>query len=109
MKKVFFSLFVLMGLALGVSAQGASHEARSINAVRQECGNFYFQGNTWNITAVLEYETRCAYSEVITGPGEVWMVVASYNCTGEICPAIADMVIGRVTWCGNDIEAVECY
>lgn len=109
MKTVLLTLALLLGVATGAFAQGNSHAARSVNQVRQNCNSVFFQGSTWDITASLEYETRCAYSEVISGPGEVWIVVASYHCTSEICPAIADQIIGRVIWCGNDIDYVECY
>ena len=51
---------------------------------------------------------RCEVGPAIDGTGDVYLVVASYHCRSEICPAIADMIIGRVFWCGNDIVGYEC-
>jgi cytochrome oxidase Cu insertion factor (SCO1/SenC/PrrC family) len=109
MKTFILSIALMLGITAGAFAQGNSHAARSVNQVRQNCNSSFFQGNTWDITATLEYETRCAYSPLITGPGEVYIVVASYHCTSEICPLIADQIIGRVIWCGQDIDYTECY
>lgn len=101
----------MLGLAFGMQAQngGNSKASRSVNEIRQECGGFYFQGNNWNVYAVFETTVRCEVNSSTTGLGDVYMVIASYNCQSEICPAIADVVIGRVFFCGNDIVNHECY
>ena len=113
MKKILFLMVCLLGLAITMNAQGNgngnSREARSVNALRQSgCAANFFQGNNWSITASYEMTVRCEVGPAIDGTGDVYMIVASYICRSEICPAIADMVIGRVFWCGNSIDHVEC-
>ncbi len=110
MKKIVFLLVCVLGIAATMSAQGNSRAARSINEIRQSgCGSSFFQGNTWDISASFEASIRCAAGPATTGTGEVYIVVASLHCTSPICPAIADFIIGRVYWCGNDIQSSECY
>ncbi|MBK9453663.1 MAG: hypothetical protein IPN95_30595 [Bacteroidetes bacterium] len=109
MRKFMFLMVCLLGLATTVSAQGNSKASRSINEIRQSgCAASFFQGNTWDISATYEMTVRCEVGPAIDGTGDVYLVVASYHCRSEICPAIADMIIGRVFWCGNDIVGYEC-
>jgi hypothetical protein len=109
MKKIVFLLVCMLGITVGLHAQGNSKAARSVSEIRQNgCSPSFFQGNTWDITASLAGIVRCEVAPNIDGSGEVYIVVASYHCTSPICPAIADFIIGRVYWCGNNIVGSEC-
>lgn len=110
MKKYLFLLACVLGLAVGVQAQNTqSREVRSVNALRQSgCAASFFQGNNWDFSAYVEGIVRCEVAPTVDGLGEVYVVVASYHCTSEICPAIADFIVGRVYWCGNQIVGSEC-
>jgi hypothetical protein len=110
MKKIMFLMVCLLGLAVSMHAQGNGKAARAVNELRQSgCAASFFQGNTWDISAVYETAVRCEVNESTTGLGDVYIVVASYHCTSEICPAVADFIVGRVFFCGNDIVNSECY
>jgi hypothetical protein len=102
----------LLGLAVSLSAQGNSNSRlhRSINELRQSgCAASFFQGNSWEIYATLEGIVRCEVAPSVDGLGDVYLVWASIRCReGEPCPAVADFILGRVFWCGNDIVGSEC-
>ncbi|HEX2899284.1 MAG TPA: hypothetical protein VHS96_06160 [Bacteroidia bacterium] len=110
MRKFLFFMVCLLGLAATASAQGGNNKiVRSVNEIRQSgCSDQFFQGNTWDISASYETIVRCEVGPSIDGLGDVYVVVASYHCRSEICPAVADVIIGRVYWCGNQIVGHEC-
>ena len=101
-------MLCIFGLAIGMRAQN-NKAARSVHELRHDgCGDSYFHGNTWDVTATFETTYQCEGNSCTNNQGDVYIVVASYHCRTQPCPAIADVIIGRVYWCGNHVARSEC-
>lgn len=99
-------LFLLAGTNQA-QAQNPSFANRSVAALN-DCAQPYRQGNNFTIDAVLAFQGFCEINDSTIGLRLVYDVYATPVCRAEICPALAPILVGTVSWCASEFESAVC-